>query len=72
MKLLPALGHKTSQKVPYHWQCNVNFLMFKVVPRHFVYVTNGFCVFQVAIADHDGVITCFGMKKGEPVVGIEF
>lgn len=24
--------------------------------------------FQVAIADHDGVLTCFGMKKGEAVV----
>lgn len=30
-----------------------------------------FCVSQVAVADHDGVITCFGMKKGEAVVGIE-
>lgn len=26
---------------------------------------------QVAVADHDGVLTCFGMKKGEPVVGVE-
>lgn len=25
-------------------------------------------LFQVAIADHDGVLTCFGMKKGEAVV----
>lgn len=27
-----------------------------------------FFLFQVAIADHDGVLTCFGMKKGEAVV----
>lgn len=27
-----------------------------------------FSSFQVAIADHDGVLTCFGMKKGEAVV----
>lgn len=27
-----------------------------------------FVSFQVAIADHDGVLTCFGMKKGEAVV----
>lgn len=27
-------------------------------------------MFQVAIADHDGILTCFGMKKGEAVVGI--
>lgn len=25
---------------------------------------------QVAVADHDGVVTCFGMKKGEAVVCI--
>lgn len=25
-------------------------------------------MFQVAIADHDGILTCFGMKKGEAVV----
>lgn len=25
-------------------------------------------LFQVAIADHDGILTCFGMKKGEAVV----
>ncbi|PWA18628.1 hypothetical protein CCH79_00005567, partial [Gambusia affinis] len=35
MRLLPALGKKSTQKV--------------------------------AIADHDGVVTCFGMKKGEAV-----
>uniref|UniRef100_A0A8C5A9S8 Bardet-Biedl syndrome 7 n=1 Tax=Gadus morhua TaxID=8049 RepID=A0A8C5A9S8_GADMO len=35
MRLLPALGKKTTQKV--------------------------------AVADQDGVVTCFGMKKGEPV-----
>lgn len=28
----------------------------------------GLSVFQVAIADHDGVLMCFGMKKGEAVV----
>lgn len=27
-------------------------------------------MFQVAIADHDGVLTCFGMKKGEAVVSV--
>lgn len=27
-------------------------------------------LFQVAIADHDGVLTCFGMKKGEAVVSV--
>lgn len=26
-------------------------------------------LFQVAIADHDGILTCFGIKKGEAVVG---
>lgn len=25
-------------------------------------------MFQVAIADHDGILTCFGIKKGEAVV----
>lgn len=35
MKLLPAVGHKATQKV--------------------------------AVADHDGVVNCFGMKKGEAV-----
>lgn len=29
-------------------------------------------VLQVAIADHDGILTCFGMKKGEAVVGLGF
>lgn len=28
-------------------------------------------LFQVVIADHDGILTCFGMKKGEAVVGVE-
>lgn len=29
-------------------------------------------LFQVAIADHDGILTCFGMKKGEAVVCVLF
>lgn len=37
----------------------------------FIVHTSAFC-FQVAIADHDGVLTCFGMKKGEAMVGVEF
>ncbi|XP_016117674.1 Bardet-Biedl syndrome 7 protein-like, partial [Sinocyclocheilus grahami] len=28
---------------------------------------DGIFSFQVAVADHDGVVTCFGMKKGEAV-----
>ncbi len=28
------------------------------------------CAFQVAIADHNGILQVFGMKKGEPQVGI--
>ncbi len=31
---------------------------------------DGIFSFQVAVADHDGVVTCFGMKKGEAVVCI--
>lgn len=26
----------------------------------------------MVIGDHDGVVTCFGMKKGEAVVSIAF
>lgn len=32
-------------------------------------ITFYYFTFKVVIGDNDGVVTCFGMKKGEAVVG---
>ncbi|MEQ2157377.1 hypothetical protein GOODEAATRI_001260 [Goodea atripinnis] len=80
--LLPFIYYRfltlryTSRRNPY---CRTLFTELRILLEHFIMkpacpaFLRRMCLSSiafVAIADHDGVITCFGMKKGEAVVSL--